>query len=163
MKAQGKKKGSGQCTLTLTQQEKGTASFVENDSKKRPPVFPKGNNSPSTVTSAEFLQITRFHYQIIDQGVFFIVRVSIATLHYCCHFGYVVYSSRVRSGNATPFLSFAYNLRGGGLCSFSGLQILESCRSETQIHHKCDSFDRIIVLVTSHQENSSTTVRCTYT
>ena len=161
MKAQGKKKGSGQCTLTLTQQEKGTASFVENDSKKRPPVFPKGYNSPSTVTSTEFLQIPRFHYQIIDQGVFFIVRVSIATLHYCCHFGYVVYSSRVRSGNATPFLSFAYYLRGA-LFLFR-LQILESCRSETQIHHKCDSFDRIIVLVTSHQENSSTTVRCTYT
>jgi hypothetical protein len=104
VKAQGKKKGSGQCTLTLTQQEKGTASFVENDSKKRPPVFPKGYNSPSTVTSAEFLQITRFHYQIIDQGVFFIVRVSIATLHYCCHFGYVVYSSRVRQCNSFFFL-----------------------------------------------------------
>jgi hypothetical protein len=85
VKAQGKKKGSGQCTLTLTQQEKGTASFVETiHSKKRTPVFPKGNNSPSTVTSTEFLQITRFHYHIVDQSMFFIVRVAIAG-GYGCH------------------------------------------------------------------------------
>ena len=72
-------------------------------------------------------------------------------------------SIRPGSGNATPFLSFAWLPEGRGALFLFRASDPGIVSFWTQLHHKCDSFDRIIVLVTSHQENSSTTVRCTYT